>query len=34
MKWQLKRVYWKVALVMGAIASFVLAAGASPKWGP
>jgi hypothetical protein len=33
MKWQLVRVYWKVALILGAIASFLLAAGANTKWG-
>ena len=32
MKWQIQRSYWKVALVLGAVASFVLAAGASVKW--
>ena len=33
MKWQLKQTYWKVAVVLGAIASFVLASGAGEKWG-
>jgi hypothetical protein len=33
MKWQLQRAYWKVALILGAIASFILAAGAGGKWG-
>jgi hypothetical protein len=32
MKWQLQRAYWKVALILGAIASFILAAGAEAKW--
>jgi hypothetical protein len=32
MKWQIQRAYWKVALILGAIASFVLAAGAEGKW--
>jgi hypothetical protein len=32
MKWQLQRTYWKVALILGAIASFILAAGANGKW--
>jgi len=32
MKWQITRVYWKVALVLGAIAAFVMAAGATYKW--
>ena len=33
MKWQLTQTYWKVAVVLGAIASFVLASGAGEKWG-
>jgi len=32
MKWQITRIYWKIALILGAIASFILAAGASGKW--
>lgn len=32
MKWQISRAYWKAALVLGAIASFALAAGAALKW--
>jgi len=32
MKWQIARAYWKIALVLGAIASFFMAAGASGKW--
>jgi len=32
MKWQAQQVYWKVALVLGAIASLLLAAGADFKW--
>jgi hypothetical protein len=32
MKWQIKRVYWKVVLTLGAIGAFVLAAGAGAKW--
>jgi hypothetical protein len=32
MKWQFTQTYWKVAVVLGAIASFVLAAGAPGKW--
>src|SRR5262245_37466337 len=32
MKWQVQRAYWKVALILGAIASFILAAGANGKW--
>jgi hypothetical protein len=35
MKWRAKQIYWKVALVLGAIASLALAAGAGDsKWGP
>ena len=35
MKWQAKQIYWKVALILGAIASFAMAAGApDAKWGP
>jgi hypothetical protein len=33
MKWQITRAYWKIALVLGAISSFILAAGAGSKWG-
>jgi hypothetical protein len=33
MKWQVQRAYWKVALILGAISSFILAAGAGGKWG-
>lgn len=33
MKWTIARAYWKVALVLGALSSFVLAAGAGFKWG-
>jgi hypothetical protein len=33
MKWQAKQIYWKVAVILGAIASFLLAAGADTKWG-
>jgi|FLYN01.1.fsa_nt_gi hypothetical protein len=33
MKWHIVRAYWKVALALGAIASFILAAGATTKWG-
>lgn len=32
MKWQLNRAYWKVALVLGTLSSFILAAGAESKW--
>ncbi len=32
MKWHITRAYWKVALVLGALASFLLAAGAEGKW--
>ena len=32
MKWQAQQIYWKVALVLGAIASLLLAAGAEAKW--
>jgi hypothetical protein len=32
MKWQAKQIYWKVALILGAIASLAMAAGADPKW--
>ena len=32
MKWQAQQIYWKVALVLGAIASLLLAAGADMKW--
>jgi hypothetical protein len=32
MKWQVQRAYWKVALILGAISSFILAAGANAKW--
>jgi hypothetical protein len=32
MKWHLISVYWKVALILGALASFLLAAGADGKW--
>ena len=32
MKWQIARIYWKIALILGAIASFILAAGAEHKW--
>jgi hypothetical protein len=32
MKWQAQQIYWKVALVLGAIASLLLAAGADHKW--
>jgi hypothetical protein len=32
MKWQITRAYWKVALILGALASFLLAAGADTKW--
>jgi hypothetical protein len=34
MKWQAKLIYWKVALILGAIASLAMAAGAPDKWGP
>lgn len=33
MKWNITRAYWKVALVLGALASFLMAAGAEVKWG-
>jgi hypothetical protein len=33
MKWQAQQIYWKVALILGAIASLLLAAGAEAKWG-
>jgi hypothetical protein len=32
MKWQAQRIYWKVAFILGAIASLLLAAGADAKW--
>lgn len=32
MKWTIKTAYWKVALILGALASFLLAAGADTKW--
>ena len=32
MKWQAQQIYWKVALVLGAIGSLLLAAGADHKW--
>ena len=32
MKWQAQRIYWKVALILGAITSLLLAAGAEAKW--
>jgi hypothetical protein len=32
MKWQVTRAYWKVALVLGSIAAFVVASGAALKW--
>lgn len=32
MKWNITRATWKVALVLGTIASFLLAAGADGKW--
>lgn len=32
MKWRMTQIQWKAALVLGAIASFVLAAGADLKW--
>lgn len=32
MKWQIKQAYWKVALVLGALSSFLIAAGADSKW--
>jgi hypothetical protein len=32
MKWQAKQVYWKVALVLGAIASLAMSAAADWKW--
>lgn len=32
MKWNITRAYWKVALVLGALSSFLLAAGAEGKW--
>jgi hypothetical protein len=34
MKWKAKQIYWKAALVLGAIASLAMAAGADIKWGP
>jgi hypothetical protein len=33
MKWRAVQIYWKVAVILGAIASFLLAAGADTKWG-
>jgi hypothetical protein len=33
MKWQLVQAYWKVAVILGAISSFLLAAAANAKWG-
>ncbi len=33
MKWTMKQAYWKVALVLGALASFLVAAGAEGRWG-
>jgi hypothetical protein len=32
MKWRFERAYWKVSLVLGAVLSFALAAGAEFKW--
>jgi hypothetical protein len=32
MKWRAQYIYWKVAVVLGAIASLLLAAGADAKW--
>jgi hypothetical protein len=32
MKWQAMQIYWKVALILGAIASVLVAAGAESKW--
>jgi hypothetical protein len=33
MKWTIKSTILKVALTLGAVASFLMAAGASTKWG-
>jgi hypothetical protein len=32
MKWTMQPVFWKVALILGALASFLVAAGADTKW--
>jgi hypothetical protein len=32
MKWRMQQTFWKVAMVAGAIASFILASGADMKW--
>ncbi|MEN9939122.1 MAG: hypothetical protein RLZZ387_5701 [Chloroflexota bacterium] len=31
MKWNITRTYWKIALSLGALASFLMAAGTSSK---
>jgi hypothetical protein len=33
MKWRMQQTLFKVAMIAGAIASFILAAGAEQKWG-
>jgi hypothetical protein len=33
MKWTMTETYWKITVALGAMTSFLLAAGAAGKWG-